>query len=176
VHWWDVEADMQRTAMLPGRTLQLRAALAPAAQPDDFTPPIAQALAAALALLLAGALWWRARRQPLRDARGQLREACRANDARAARDALIQWWNIVSAGSPPLLLRHIGSAWSEDARAQLGALDAALYAGRPWNGTEFWRRVRRSLRTRGPRRTRPARSLSPFFRLQANDDGGAPGR
>ena len=61
----------------------------------------------------------------------------------------------------------MGAGWDDAARAQLAALDAALYADRAWDGEAFWRGLRPWLRARRARRTASAPSLPPLYRLQA---------
>jgi hypothetical protein len=66
------------------------------------------------------------------------------------------------------LPQRIGAGWDAAARAQLAALDAALYGGGAWNGKAFWRAVRPWLRKRRLRVKVPApAALPPFYRLQA---------
>jgi hypothetical protein len=170
VSWWDVEADAARIATLPGRTLALRSApaAAPLAAAEDVSPQnLLRTVAAALAVLLAAWLWWHALTQERHEARRQLRAACRRNDARAARDALLRWRRAVSGDAVPSLVRSVGAEWDAGARAQLEALDAALYGRRAWDGKEFWRRVRPLLGKAPSRRVAPASSPAAFFRLQA---------
>jgi hypothetical protein len=171
VRWWDVRADAPRVATLPGWKLRVGAAIAPQA------PPVAAAgvspgsmlrgFAAALLLISVLALWLYVRSESLREARRALREACRRNDARAARDALREWWAVMRPGAAAPLLQRMGADWDPGARVQLEALDAALYAGRAWEGKEFWRRVRPWLREKPARRARRAPAAPPpLFRLQ----------
>jgi len=102
------------------------------------------------------------------EARRVLREACRRNDARAARDALAEWWAIAHPRQAPPLVRRMGERWDAAGRARLDDLDAALYAGSRWDGKAFWRGVKPWLRRRAARRERRARpALPPLFRLQA---------
>jgi hypothetical protein len=165
VRWWDVEADAPRVASLAGRTLLLQAAIAPAA-----AVPAAEASVSwrrvlrwsLLAILAIGALgfWWHVRTRPRREARKRLRAACRRGDARAARDALVEWGK--AAGAPAVL-----------DRAQACALDAALYAGRAWDGKAFWRAARPRLARRKAQRAAPKAPLPPLFRLQAPRPGPA---
>jgi hypothetical protein len=159
VRWWDVEADGGRTAILPGRTLRLQLAIAPAAAPApaplDVSPRTAlRGFAALLLLGSAVALWLYLRDQALRDVRAKLRAACRRGDARGARDALIEWGR--AAGAPAAL---------DPVRAS--ALDAALYAGRAWDGKAFWRAARPCLAKPKKRRAAPQAPLPPLFKLQA---------
>jgi hypothetical protein len=169
VQWWDVAGDAPRTATLPARTLRLLAARTPAgiAAAPDVSLTTVRIIAAALALLMAAGLWWRARKEPARDARRKLREACRANDPYAARDALVLWRNAALPGPGSLLVQDIGQHWDAAAQAQLRALDAALYGRRGWNGKEFWKCIRVRLR-KTELRNAPARS-PPFFRLQESE-------
>lgn len=181
VRWWDVATDAPRTATLAGRTLRLRAAIVPEV-PDEEPSGVSgravlRGFAAAIALLSVAVLWWYLRTQPLREARRQLRAACRRNQARAAHDALIEWWKAATPGAPVPLVRRIGDAWDAGARAQLGALDAALYGGGAWDGKAFWRCARPWLRGNAVRRRAPASPPLPsLFRLQArrNSSSSAP--
>ena len=169
VSWWDVQADAARIATLPARPLVLRRApaAAPPAVAEEVSPQnLLRTAAAALAVVLAAWLWWHALTYEWSEAYRQLRAACRRNDARAARDALLHWQRVVSRDAAPSLVQGVGAGWGADARAQLAALDAALYGRRAWDGREFWRRVRPWLRKAAPRRAAPAPPLPPFFRLQ----------
>jgi hypothetical protein len=174
VRWWDVAADAPRVATLAARKLRLQAPAAEAAvEPAPAAPaashgPFERAAAAGFALLLVGGLWWHARTHARRDARRKLREACRKNDARAARDGLADWWAASRPGLAFPLLAKIGEAWSDAARAELRSLEAALYGRRAWDGANFWRSVRPWLR-RKPRPGIGATQPEPFFRLQAAD-------
>ena len=159
VRWWDVEADVERVAALPGRTLRLQSAIAPAAEPAPAPVSVSprtllRGFAALLVLISAVVLWLYLRTQALRDARAILRAACRRNDARGARDALIEWGK--ASGAPAVL-----------DRAQAAALDAALYAGRAWDGKAFWRAARPCLAKPKARRAAPKAPLPPLFRLQS---------
>jgi hypothetical protein len=48
----------------------------------------------------------------------------------------------------------------------MAALDAALYAGRAWDGRAFWRAARGRLVKPRKRRAAPRAPLPPLFRLQ----------
>jgi len=174
VQWWDIGADVPRTATLPARKLRLQVPRAPAEVPaaPDISAATARAIAAAFALLLAAWLWWRARKEPLREARKRLRDACRENDPRAARDALVEWRNAASPDAGSWLVQRIGADWDAAAQTQLGKLDAALYGGRAWDGKEFWKCVRVRLRSTGERRNAPAMAQPTFFRLQESSASG----
>lgn len=157
VRWWDLEADAARVATLGARTLVLHAAIAPVAAPAQAEARFdGQGLLrwSLLAILVMGALglWRHERARARREARAALHAACRRNDARGARDALLAWESAVGA-----------KAALEPAQAQ--ALDAALYADRAWDGKAFWRALR--LAKPKPRRAAPRAPLPPLFRLQA---------
>jgi len=176
VRWWDVVADAPRTATLAGRTLRLGPALVPDL-PGEETAGVSDramlhGIAAAIALLCMAVLWDHLRTQPLREIRRQLRAACRRNRAGDARNALIEWWKLVQPGAPVPIVLRIGAEWGAGARAQLAALDAALYGGSAWDGKAFWRQVRPWVRRRVARRREAAPPALPaLFRLQAR--GGA---
>jgi len=175
--WWDLMADAPRVAMLPARILRVgapAAAQAASAAPQEPSPfAVMRGFAIVLFVLCAAVLWAYLRRQPQREARRQLRAACRRTNPQAVRDALIEWWKAAAPGAPAPLLQRMGDGWDADARARLAALDAALYAGRAWDGKAFWRGVRPWLRRGVARRQAapppksPASSaLPPLFRLQ----------
>lgn len=170
VHWWDVGADAPRSATLAARTLRLQPLIAPtavvhAAPARVSVPVLVRATLVLIVLIGALVIWWHLRTRARRAAFRQLRAACRRHDAQGARDALIAWAR--AAGMPRLLPQQIGARWGSDARAQLGALDAALYDGRAWDGRAFWRSLRPWLRRKAARATQPAPALPPLFRLQA---------
>jgi hypothetical protein len=154
VRWWDVGADAARVATLPGRTLRLHPAIAPTAAPAPAPAGVSPRTVLRGFVL---ALGWYLRTQALRDLRARLRAACRANHAREARDALLEWQG--AARTPP--------AWDAAARDALAALDAALYGARAWDGRAFWRAVRPCLKSKRTRRAAPKAPLPPLFRLQA---------
>jgi hypothetical protein len=170
IDWWDLDADAPRSATIPARTLRLRPA--PVAEaPPESAPLLSDRAAlgwtvAAILVLAGGFLAWQLRRQNLRDARARLREACRRSDPRAARDALREWWKLARGSRPPLL-QGMGAGWDRSAGEQLAALDAALYAGRAWDGEALWRSARPWLGARRARREAPAAQRPSLFRLQA---------
>jgi hypothetical protein len=173
VRWWDIGADAERVTTLPARTLRLQPLSAPPVVPEQAAPIVSPAsalrmLGAALLVLMGAALWLYLRGMALRDARTQLQTACRRNDARAAREALVEWWHAALPGEPAPLPQRMAAGWNPDARAAISALDAALYGARAWDGATFWRAVRPWLRRRrARRRSKPAPSRSPLFKLQA---------
>lgn len=173
VRWWDIGANVERVARLPARTLHLHPLIAPPALPPaplaTISPTTAlRMLGAAVLLLATVALWLYLRGMARRDARAQLRAACRCDDARAARNALAEWWRAAHPGAPAPLPQQMATEWSADARAAVATLDAALYAERAWDGAAFWRALRPWLRRRRRRRKAPAAPApSPLFKLQA---------
>lgn len=172
--WWDILADAPRVATLPARRLRAGAAAAeaeaPAPAPAPEEPPVLDTMrlfAISLIVLCAIVLWAHVRRQPEREARLRLRLACGRGKAPAAREALLEWRRAATGSdSAPLLLR-MGNGWDARARAQLAALDAALYGGHAWDGKAFWHAVRPWLRVRTMPKRIAAASLPPLFRLQA---------
>lgn len=151
VAWWDVGAELARVAVVPGRTLSLQAALAPVAQvrePRVSVPEVLRWGVAVIAALAGVWVWWLVRTREQRAARAKLRAACRKNDARGARDALLEWSKAV--GRPVAIIQQAGDTWDADARAQLAALDAAIYAGRAWNGKTFKVKLRARRRGKPP--------------------------
>jgi hypothetical protein len=167
VAWWDIVADAPRVARLPARKLRAAPAVlsdAPAATPASSPLGVMRGFAFSLLALCALLLWLLARRQPQRDARRRLRQACLRGDAAGARAALADWWKAETRREPAPTLVRMGEDWDAAARAQLAALDAALYAGRTWDGRAFWRAVKPRLGKQARRQVRsPA---APFFRLQ----------
>jgi len=146
VGWWDVGADVARVAVVAGRTLSLQAALAPVAEVKEErvgVPGFLRWMVGVIAVLAGLWVGWLVRTREQRAARAKLKAACRRNDARGARDALLQWSQAVGAPAP--IPQAVGAL--QQLRADVALLDAALYAGRAWNGREFWRRVRPWLRT-----------------------------
>jgi len=152
VSWWDVKADSLKVAVVPGRTLSLNALIAPVAvvkeAPVDV-PGLLQWLVLALAVLAAVWVWWLVRTRDRRAARAKLKAACRGNDARGARDALLEWSR--ATGAPASIVQAIRAL--QPVRVELAALDAALYGGRGWDGKAFWKAVRRQLRPPAQRYT-----------------------
>ncbi len=178
--WWDLMADAPRVAMLPARILRVgapSAAQAASAAPQEPSPlAVLRGFAIVLFVLCVAVLWAYLRRQPQREARRQLRAACRGTNPQAVRDALIEWWKAAAPGAPAPLLQRIGTTWDARARAQLAALDAALYGGKAWDGGAFWRALRPWLGARSARRVaealrapapRASRTLPALFKLQA---------
>ena len=184
--WRDAATGEARIAMLPARTFavaggpQAAAAAAPSAvedgaAPDPVTPPAATAApppadrgppmalgaAAVVALLAAVATIAACRRDP---ARRDLHRACRANDPRAARDALLEAAARRLAAPAPRSLGELAARLDDPAcRTALAALDRALYgpAG-SWQGAALLACVP-ILMKRGRPRTRVEAALPPLY-------------
>ena len=87
-----------------------------------------------------------------------LRRACLADDARAAREALLQWAAVNWPECAPCGLMGLAQRLTDaELRAELATLDGALYAPsrEPWRGEPLWQRARTQL-TR-PAATQPAK-------------------
>lgn len=170
VSWWDILADAPRVASLPARTLRVGAAAVEPPAPVPAELPALDAISAsaiALFTVCVIVLWAIVRRQPEREARRRLRFACERGKAARAQEALIEWWKAATREDTVPLVRRMGDGWNDRARAQLAALDAAVYGGQPWDGKAFWRAVRPWLRSRPAPKRNTAASLPPLFRLQA---------
>lgn len=171
ISWWDVAADAPRTATLPARVLRVGAAAAvePAPEPPPAISPGLElhGFAVAVLTLCALVMWLHVHDQRQREAQRQLRDACNRNNALAARDALIECWQAATRSESVPLVQRMGEAWGADARAQLAALDAALYGRRAWDGRAFWRAVRPWLGKSAAPPVARATALPPLFKLQA---------
>ncbi|TCW36439.1 oxygen tolerance protein BatD [Marichromatium gracile] len=122
-------------------------------------------------------LWWRRRAGgeapvappsasvDLGAARARVEAACRANDPRAARAALLDWgrarWGASAPGGPVELGRRLGRP---GLGATLAALERALYAptGEPWDGAGCWARLAPAL-TDASTETARATPLAPLY-------------
>jgi hypothetical protein len=138
----------------------------------------------ALAWLVSSGLWLRARKangrhappagapveSPPADAaksRKRLEQACRNNDARAARQALIEWaaaqWPALAPGRLEVVAQRLGP----DAREIVQQLDRGLYAqGRlDWDGVAAWSRLSPALdkARQGGREVHRETALPPLY-------------
>jgi hypothetical protein len=183
VHWWDTNANVEREAIVPSRTLTF----APGAPPAPLSQPLSapaqaasqdkpreatrgspQAAAAPAqqrwfwSSLVLGVLWvatliaWylkgRGRAAPPAaaaaaetkpaqsesEARRQFRDACRRNDARAARASLREWLKSSSNERASINLHAFAKAAAdENLQSLLIELDRACFAGSPWAGAKL---------------------------------------
>ncbi len=187
VHWWDTNANVEREAIVPARTLtfapgvpqavtsQPAAAPAQTASPDGTgqaarsprgaasgSPDAASAPAQQrwfwssvglgilwVATLVAWYLKGRARVPPApvaeakpaesaSEARRQFRDACKRNDARAARASLREWLKSSAPGRASINLRALArNSADENLERLLRELDRACFAGSPWTGEKL---------------------------------------
>lgn len=169
LRWWNVKTDRPEDAILPSRTIEVSAGVAPPVEPShapeaahassSAPPPDAQtaaprdgndrrvALAAALvaAATLGLGSWAAWSRRPGVAARRRLHRACRRGDALAAREALLQWGRELWPGSPPQSLGALGEKLpTADARREVAELDRHLYGPAPgdWHGHLLARSLR----------------------------------
>ncbi len=80
----------------------------------------------------------------VRAARNALDQACRANDARAARDALLAWATAVWHENAPYTLVELSERFRDPrAHEAIASLDRAIYTRNEegWNGQRFWESV-----------------------------------
>jgi hypothetical protein len=122
--------------------------------------------------------WYLSRRQPPRlpastpekrdataaDARRGFADACRRNDARAARSSLLQWIAASSANRRPVSLR----AFARDANQPhlnrlLDDLDRACYAGAAWQGAALLEALHK-LPVSQPRNHEAREALEPLYK------------
>ena len=165
VHWWDIEADAPRTALIPARTVTVAAApingetpvftldTAPAApEPGQrlwqvTSTALAVAWLATLAVLLR--VLGKLRRGSLAPpsaagelppstaaARRRVLDACRGPCPRAARDALLDWAGSAWPESPPRgLIAFAARVRDEPFAAAIVALDRVLWSDQDTNWT-----------------------------------------
>ena len=192
VPWWDVEADAPRTAVIPARTLSVAPAPAAAADRPTLTEPpstrgttprLWQGVSAALAIVwlvtLGVFLRVLGRRRDAthppeatvdespRDttvARRRVLDACSESNARATRDALLEWAGLVWPEAPPRDLIAL-AARVHDKRFgnAIMVLDRALWSRRDagWTGSSMAPLVPRDLEPPASPRRREADSRLP---------------
>ena len=176
VQWWDVGADQAKIAQLESTTLRIAAvrddplARANALEVQDRIDAWVEAAWSVAVLGLAIALFrWYWSTQPAREARGQLRAACRRSDPVAARDALAAWARARWPELPPVVVSDFAARTvPPEAHAELAALDRVLYAGREagaWDGRAAWKALRH-LRPRRRQWQIPRWTLPPLLKLQ----------
>jgi BatD DUF11 like domain len=104
------------------------------------------------------------RRLSLAEARREFHEACRRNDARAARAALIRWIRTAQPDRGSLGLRAFALETKDD---QLGGLlidlDRACYAGASWSGAQLLAALQ-DLPLRFPDEPAARQALAPLYR------------
>ena len=189
VPWWNVETGRMEVALLPAREL----AVAPAAAASPRGGPEAANAAAAgsarfwpwLSLLLgcgwaaSGSYWWiRRHRAPpapenesLTAARRLLFDSCAANDAAAARSALLDWGRALLSPREISNLHQLGKVFGGAFMREIEALDRSLYAKEhdAWHSGELAELCRRLERQKADPSGEPADSvpLNPAARKYA---------
>jgi len=172
IPWWNTDTDRLEYAVLPARELEIgegdagavvtlggtadsAAAAPPPAAPRRasawmwFSFALAVAWLATLAFFSRAAwrAWWFRRREGarfLRLCRARLKRACAANDARAAKDALIEWAALVWPDTAPATLGQAADLCAaapggDRLHREINALKRALYGGaESWPGQELW--------------------------------------
>jgi hypothetical protein len=109
----------------------------------------------------------RARVDSSRRAARAVTDACRANDARKARDALLQWAAHHWPAMPPRSIGELASRCEGKLARELERLNAALYARQPgdWNGNELRREFEGAAPRAEKRLAADDTTLEPLFRL-----------
>ena len=135
LRWWDVDTDSGEVVSLPGRTL----VAGEPAQPSETTNSARltqTALGHLWVILAAGSaamlLFALLRNRKMRKA-WRLRQACRAGDARAVRDGLLEWAGTTVPGSPQTLAALAEQMQDRSARDALISFERSLYG--PQAGT-----------------------------------------
>ena len=114
------------------------------------------------------------RRTTLRERRKTIRQACRDNDAAAARDALMQWVRQAWADDVPSSLGRVGARFGDMGddvvERQILRLERALYArDDKWDGTLLWDALQEFFSSHGfvsrDRHRASADGLEPLHRL-----------
>ncbi len=97
----------------------------------------------------------------------RLREACRANDAAAAKQALLAWANARWPLTTPLGLCEIGERGGAELEARILELNAALYGSNPgsWQGLALWSAFNAVKDGRENAERSQADALEPLFKL-----------
>lgn len=164
--WWDVETNLPRQARLQGRVVEVDAMIAAGRPADTARPAIGEGLLidtsilAVLPVVAFGLLliWVLVRsRIPQTIAlsmrklaqyywtRRELKYACMAGDAVAARVLLLRWAGLRWPQNRPYGLRQLSKLLNDaELDQELRRLDAALYSSRrfDWDGRVLWRRLR----------------------------------
>lgn len=165
--WWDLGEDIEKEAMIEGKTMTVAPALhsqaddEPAQSPQPDLPlhdaPVRSAFlrnpvipTAVVAVLLIFAVWLlrASNREALHVVvqgylvRRALRRACLANDPARARSALIRWAQQRWPGTGINGLYQIkAKLHSRELQDELSGIDAVLYSSdrREWQGRRLWR-------------------------------------
>ena len=185
VPWWNLETGRMEIATLPARELVVGPAVAAS---EAENPAVAPAPAAAgnrfwlwLSLLLGcgwaahGLYWWRHTRrvrrrataspenEALKAARRRLFDSCAANDAAAARYALLDWGRALLAPREISNLPQLGKVFGDALVREIEVLNRSLYAKDrgAWHGGELAALCRR-LESEQPDPRRERTDLIPY--------------
>ena len=150
IRWWDVDADVEKIVLLPGKKLQVMPipVEAPQSMPNrpDYLTKMLWFIAAIIMLLITVILVRRSRQSstsPELFSRRKLKQACHSGNAQSARNLLIAWAKSQWPQQPITGLYDIIDA-TESAllKQQLKTLDAVLYEQNqlPWQGQKLWLR------------------------------------
>lgn len=172
--WWNTQTDREEIARIPPRTLTVTASTAPPlpalARDAVATAPVAAApsvldrvwigVAAfcALGWLLTVLAWW-FKRCPLSEKtveaasaalsagerRRRLHQACQANDATVARQALLAFAKGQWPENPPRHLDEVAARAGQDLAREIEHLNRASYSasGGTWNGADLWQALQK---------------------------------
>jgi hypothetical protein len=169
VPWWNIETGQQEIARIPARSIDVTAAAeqlpAPAllpSKPLDVStvtpsPQTTEKVSAGYWRWISGALalgwmltalsWWRTRRVPEQAAKAHppaadfkaVKKACRQNDARACKTALLGWAQSQWPRHPPTSLSGIATRVDTKFAHAITILNRVLYASEEtdWQGAEL---------------------------------------
>ncbi len=192
--WWNVDTERWEIARLPGTTIEVEPganqAIAPTAESDPagsvsapmpapaagFWPWLSAALG--LAWLATLAAWWlraragrprapaTARRESKSNLARQIGIACRVNDARRARELLLEWGRLHFVDDPPNSLGVLASRIEGPLAAEIRGLEAALYgpSAREWRGEALRKALESAPRLAGETAADEPDPLAPLYR------------
>ena len=98
---------------------------------------------------------------------GEIKLACRRNDASAAKQAVLRWAALRWPEDPPRTIAAAASRLGDAVAAELQRLDCVLY-GRgqdPWIGDGLWNALAQASRMPAAENTAPGSDLQPLHRL-----------
>jgi hypothetical protein len=94
-----------------------------------------------------------------------IKQACLANNAHKARDALLSWASGFWHEQPPANLAEAGQRLGEEVRQELALLNQALYGpdGTHWQGKRLWQALSDDLDRKQPREKMSASTIQPLY-------------
>ncbi len=166
VPWWNLQTGKMETAIIPAREISVSAAVntvVPVSPAVSESPAVAPQILSEniwlwISMLLASGwilsvlYWWfssHRRRQPSKSewespnlsvARKRLGRACDADDAVAARQALLAWGRAMFAPGEVGNLIQLANLLGSELGGEIEKLNQSLYAeaGTPWRGRDLW--------------------------------------